>query len=303
MRFDDERYVRVYSRDTTNWLMFSWDAQCLLPLIIRKLDRAGVLELGRHGLKGLMAHLPKMPAERWPAYEAALEELIANGVLEFREGFLIMPNYIAAQESKQTDAARQRAHRERDRDIARHGHLIPSQDVTDGHAISSQNVTKPSQPVTASHSVPSVPAVPAVPSVVRLSGTALQDYCEQRGAWPWFGFSILSCDGRRCARSSMALTSGVPVTAPSRAAALLWKFSRGTSSSNAERLPPRPKRRGFRLGEPMNAKKQACIDTLSLFAISEVAQVVAECEDEGVSAAYRRLMAELVRVRDAEPVK
>ena len=48
----------------------------------------------------------------------------------------------------------------------------------------------------------------------------------------------------------------------------------------------------------MTTKQQAAIDTLSLFAIPEVAQVVMECEDDRVTKAYRALMAELMRARD-----
>ena len=49
MRWEDERYVRLYTRDSVDWLMLSLEAQGLLALILRKLDRAGILPLGKHG--------------------------------------------------------------------------------------------------------------------------------------------------------------------------------------------------------------------------------------------------------------
>ena len=57
MRWDDERYVRLYTRDTTDWLALSWQAQGLFVLILRKVNRAGVIDLGRAGKRGLAAHV------------------------------------------------------------------------------------------------------------------------------------------------------------------------------------------------------------------------------------------------------
>lgn len=45
MRWSDERYVRVYTRDSANWLSWPWRARALLPLLLRKVDRAGLLKL------------------------------------------------------------------------------------------------------------------------------------------------------------------------------------------------------------------------------------------------------------------
>ena len=49
MDWSDERYVRVYTRDTPDWQCLSFLAQGLFCLILRKVDRAGVLPLGRSG--------------------------------------------------------------------------------------------------------------------------------------------------------------------------------------------------------------------------------------------------------------
>ena len=53
MRWEDERYVRFYTRDTPEFLAMSWLARALFGLIMRKVDRAGILVVGRLGLKGV----------------------------------------------------------------------------------------------------------------------------------------------------------------------------------------------------------------------------------------------------------
>jgi hypothetical protein len=137
MRWEDERYVKVYTRDTTDWLALSWKAQGLLCLILRKVDKAGILEVGKHGKRGLAAHLGG--ASAWVELEPVLEELLDDGCVEFLEDRLVVPNFIEAQEASQSDVARQRSKRERDRDFARAGVTIrdsASQNVTQSHALS-----------------------------------------------------------------------------------------------------------------------------------------------------------------------
>ena len=117
MRWEDERYVRLYTRDTTDWLALSWFAQGLFGLILRKVDKAGILELGRHGKRGLAAHIGGPAA--WASLEGPLEELLADGCVELQGSRLVCPNFIEAQEAHHSDAARKRTERERARAKAR----------------------------------------------------------------------------------------------------------------------------------------------------------------------------------------
>jgi len=124
MRWEDERYVRLYTRDTLDWLSLSFEAQGLLALLLRKVDRAGLLELGKHGKRGVAAAVGH--AHRWPAIEPALDELLTDGCIEIRDSVLVFRNFIEAQEAQASDKARKQAQRERDRDKARaagSGHL------------------------------------------------------------------------------------------------------------------------------------------------------------------------------------
>jgi len=43
MDWSNERYVRVYTRDTAEYLALCWQAKALLSLLLRKCDRAGVV--------------------------------------------------------------------------------------------------------------------------------------------------------------------------------------------------------------------------------------------------------------------
>lgn len=148
MRWSDEKYVRVYTRDTIDWLGLSFEAQGLLALILRKVDRAGLAKLGRHGKRGV-AVLVGHPT-RWETIAPALEELLSDGCVRIDGDVLVVPNFIEAQEAIQTDAQRKRSQRERDRDIAAARVAYPidwSRNVTgDGESVTkrdreSRNVT------------------------------------------------------------------------------------------------------------------------------------------------------------------
>lgn len=162
MRWEDERYVRLYTRDTAEWLALGWEAQSLLALTMRKLDRAGILELGRVGVRGLAA-VVGMPTD---VVERALGVLLADGCFVLNGTTLVMPNFIEAQEATQTDAQRKRESRARARDRARvspEGAAVTKPDT--GVTVpdkKSRNVARPdepphltSQPVTPNRAVPS----------------------------------------------------------------------------------------------------------------------------------------------------
>lgn len=171
MRWEDERYVRVYTRDTADWVGLSWDAQSLLMHLFRKVDRAGILHLGRRGVDGLAPVLGH--AEANPRIKEALQELLDDGCVQLSGSELVIPNFIEAQESKSSDAQRKRDQRERDRDkLVSDGQVLnsagqditatASRTVTDGHTRS-----RPVTPdVTRGHDVtPHVTPSRAVPSL------------------------------------------------------------------------------------------------------------------------------------------
>ncbi len=159
MDWSNERYIRFYTRDTAEWLALGWQARGLFGLILRVCDRAGVIELGRVGLRGLAAlvHAP------WSEIERPLQELLADGCIQLRDGdrpVLLVLNFLEAQEVGQSDAQRKRESRARRRDLAK------AVTKRDGE---SRNVTEPSREVTRGHDqshevTPSYPSYPPVPS-------------------------------------------------------------------------------------------------------------------------------------------
>jgi hypothetical protein len=174
MRWEDERYVRLYTRSTPEWLALSWRARGLFALVLREVDRAGVMSLGRLGAKGVAVAV----GAPWAEVEPYLQELLDDGCVTIRDTKLLVPNFIEAQESTQSDSARKRASRERARALfceeSYAGHGATS--VTKRDRIQSQNVTKSharshavtdghtrSQTVTLNRAVPSVPNQPDPP--------------------------------------------------------------------------------------------------------------------------------------------
>lgn len=150
MDWENERYVRVYTRDTIDWVALGWEAQSLFLMLMRKVDRSGVLEVGKHGARGI-AGLVGMPAE---LVERALPVLTGDGCVTICDGMLLMPNFIEAQEAKQSDRQRQKECRDKRRKGAMsHDVTAPSRIVTENH--------RQSQPVTAGHMASLQPSLPS----------------------------------------------------------------------------------------------------------------------------------------------
>jgi hypothetical protein len=156
MRWEDERYVKVYTRDTPEWCVLSWEARSIFVLLLRTVDRAGVMPLGRAGLRGVAAALRAPP----DVVERAVEELAQDGCVVVGDGELVIPNYVEAQNTRASDKARQQASRERARDDAKSRAVTtchtPSHDVTPSSAQPSPDKNH------ASHGAPAVAAPPPV---------------------------------------------------------------------------------------------------------------------------------------------
>jgi hypothetical protein len=112
----NERYVRLYVRDSTTWKLLDWRARCTLTMLLRKVDRAGVLEVGEHGVLGLAAVI-ELPLE---VVEPGITQLMDPkiGVVVATPTHYVVPNYLDAQEAVQTEAHRSREYRGRKRDMA-----------------------------------------------------------------------------------------------------------------------------------------------------------------------------------------
>ena len=148
MNWSDERYVRVYTRDTMGAMRLGWDGRALFREILCKVDRAGILS-GYIDTDGLAALL-RMPAE---VVSRSLPVLLRDGCISIVGEYLVVRNYIEAQEADSSSAQRQRDSRERSRAIALAGEIgvIAGENEQPSHG-----VTKGHTPVTKAHRPPSV---------------------------------------------------------------------------------------------------------------------------------------------------
>ncbi|MEE9395234.1 MAG: hypothetical protein V3W41_22305 [Planctomycetota bacterium] len=116
MDWENERYVRAYTRDTADLLAIGWEGRTTLWEMLRKADRAGIVE----GDIEVLPELLRLPAE---VVRTGLKKMLQRGVAELGivEGAdcFVLPNFIEAQEAKQSDKQRQRESRGRRRDAAR----------------------------------------------------------------------------------------------------------------------------------------------------------------------------------------
>jgi len=168
MDWPNERYVRIYTRDTRTLKLIGWEGRAVLWEVIRKCDRAGVMDGVRTPED--LALMVDIPVE---TVRVAMGRMVSTGAVEITDVGLVVPNYIAAQEAKQTDRQRQRESRARRATAARA--------VTKRDSIASRPVTEQADSVTAghtaSHAVTSCHSVPslAVPRSRSLTTTEIQD--------------------------------------------------------------------------------------------------------------------------------
>ena len=114
MRWEDEPYVRLYKRETPEWAVLSWEARALFHEMLKKTDLAGILIVGKSGLRGL-AGLVRMPVNVVDRALHGEEGLLADGCVVEIDGGYLMPNYVEAQQARQSDRARKQEQRNRDR--------------------------------------------------------------------------------------------------------------------------------------------------------------------------------------------
>lgn len=191
MDWQNERYVRVYVRDTDDWLALSYDARSLWVHLLRKVDRAGVLQTKR-GTRGIAAQTG-CPLE---VVDRVLAELLADGCLEEHALGYVVPNFIEAQEAPQSDRLRASESRARRRDRVRAdtpvalGLTVTKRDssVTNRDGAVTERIASvtsshtASRPVTSCHSDPSDPCLtdpepealaPRAPAIPALGSTHL----------------------------------------------------------------------------------------------------------------------------------
>ncbi len=166
MDWINERYVRLYTRDTATWKVLTWQSRFVLMSMLRKVDRSGVLEVGNEGVRGLAAVI-EVPIE---IVDAGLPDLIDRETIVQSRGAFVMPKFLEAQECRTSDAQRKRESRERHRTstLETNQSVDPVTRIADeSHAVTRRHTE--SQRVTPSRTVPSR----TVPSEISPTGESL----------------------------------------------------------------------------------------------------------------------------------
>ena len=116
MNWQDEPWIKLYTRDTVEFKLLPWQARCVLGLVMRKLDRAGVMDIGSYEPEQAISAMVDVPLE---VVSVGVDALLKAGTLEVVGSAVVCPNFIDAQTARQSDKARAKASRERRRDLAK----------------------------------------------------------------------------------------------------------------------------------------------------------------------------------------
>lgn len=125
MNYEDEDYVRFYTRDTVSWRALGWEGQAVLALMLHgKFDRSGVFDCDGHDPSHAVTIVTGLPVD---VTVTGLKRLLDSKTWVERDGKLVWPNFVHAQTCRRSDKARQRESREKRRAEAL-GHSVTSRD-------------------------------------------------------------------------------------------------------------------------------------------------------------------------------
>ena len=116
LRFQDERYVRIYTRQTVTWNRLGWAGRVVMHETFLHMNRIGLLSLSGESPVDAVCAVTGMPQD---IVELGLAVAIQRGCLvhvDADEGYLLAPRFMEAQEARQSNAMRMRARRERVRE-------------------------------------------------------------------------------------------------------------------------------------------------------------------------------------------
>jgi hypothetical protein len=152
VNWSEEKYVKIFVRDTPTWLAWPWQARALAPLLMRKLESDGRLAVGRLEPARAVALTVGLPIE---VVAEGLPAMLEDGTLELRDDGLWWPKFEEAQESRKSEALRSREHRAKQRRES----STPTRHAA-SHAVTPRHTPSPSSPAQPSTAQPS-PEKPA----------------------------------------------------------------------------------------------------------------------------------------------
>jgi hypothetical protein len=110
--WSNERYVRIYTRDTKTWKLLGWEGQAVLCLLARRFDRSGILDDVRSGEDVALMIGGGFPEE---IASIGLYRILKHDVMVLTAGGLLWPKFMDAQESSKSNTQRQREFRDKRR--------------------------------------------------------------------------------------------------------------------------------------------------------------------------------------------
>lgn len=109
MDFADERFVRIYTRDSKTWLRWGWEGQTVFVLTMRKFDQTGRIDDVDDPVEDI-ALMAGLPVE---VVRVGLPRILASGTFVRSQRAIECPNYIDGQTASRSDSARCREYRAR----------------------------------------------------------------------------------------------------------------------------------------------------------------------------------------------
>lgn len=145
LNFEDERYVRLYTRDSVAWLRLGWEAQAVYMGLKRKFDRVGLLRCD--GESSVDAASAVLVGWDFDVIERGIETMLERGWLEYLNDAdaLFDPQHMEAEETSKSNALRCKESRERRRQKAAAEALGVELDATQDASETTQNMSGSTQ--------------------------------------------------------------------------------------------------------------------------------------------------------------
>lgn len=177
MEWSDERYVKLYVRDTLTWRSWKWETRTVfLHLLKGRLDGSGFIETGAMDPVDALTLQLELPRE---VVAVGLEQLLGCGTATLVDRAVLIPKYLEAQEARKSEAQKKRDFRERT--IARRQAAdsstphVPTKEPT-GTEVDPPDQTRPAQPEKLAGKKP-----PADPRLKPLTDSLAATFRKERG--------------------------------------------------------------------------------------------------------------------------
>ena len=110
MNFEDEEYVRVYTRKTITYKLLGWEGRTVLWHLMLEATQAGVVEIGDGDAVEAVTLLTELPVE---VVSAGLSRLASRGVTERHGSSLVITRFVEAQTARRSERVRAAEYRGR----------------------------------------------------------------------------------------------------------------------------------------------------------------------------------------------